>query len=175
MAKRIDQETQTLKDCVLRFLLGKRIGKGAYRRVYRVAHDEDVVLKLEYCDNEFCNVIEWKVWNAVKDTPLEEWFAPCMDIDLMGVALIQKKTVPFESDRQFKDHVEKFHNGKLPSFFDDVHYGNFGIRHGRLVCHDYGFNHFLDEAVKMEWKNLVHPDVSSSSKAPQETQLELSF
>lgn len=175
MGKSIADENTLLKDCIVRFFVGRRIGKGAYRRVYALNNqDSDSVLKLEYCDAEFCNITEWKVWNAVKDTPLEEWFAPCVSIDLMGVVLIQKKTKPFESEKEFNAYVEKHHNGTLPAFFEDIHYGNFGMLNGRLVCHDYGFNHFLDEAVKMDWHELVNDNVKHNTK-PVEEQLALSL
>lgn len=162
MAKKdITDESKIVKDCILHFFVGKRIGKGAYRHVYRLngGDGKDCVLKVEWCDREFCNMTEWKVWNAVKDTPLEHWFAPCVSIDLMGVALVQKKTKVFEDQDEFHAYVEKHCNGTLPSFFDDIHFGNFGIFEGRLVCHDYGFNHFLDEAVKLNWHEVVHKDV----------------
>jgi hypothetical protein len=174
MAKKsITDEGQITKDCILHFFIGKRIGKGAYRHVYRMNNqDSHAVIKVEYCGSEFCNITEWKVWNAVKDTPLEPWFAPCINIDLMGVALIQQRTKPFESEKEFHTYVEKHCDGKLPSFFDDIHYGNFGIYEDRLVCHDYGFNHFLDEAVRMKWEDVVHKDVKhATTTKPVEEQL----
>jgi hypothetical protein len=37
MAKKsITDEGQITKDCILHFFIGKRIGKGAYRHVYRM-------------------------------------------------------------------------------------------------------------------------------------------
>jgi hypothetical protein len=67
----------------LNFWVDKQIGSGAFRRVYSLGSKE-MVLKLEYSGKEFCNVLEAKVWWAVKDTPLEEWFAPVIDIDHHG-------------------------------------------------------------------------------------------
>lgn len=179
--KCITNESKMLKDCLLLFFIGKRIGKGAYRHVYEMEGiDGPRVIKVEYCGKEFCNMTEWKVWKAVEHTPHAEWFAPCIDIDLMGVALIQKRTKPFDSREEFNAHVDKYHGGKLPAFFDDVHYGNFGTLDGRLVCHDYGFNHFLDEAAKMEWGDLVNitrpsRDTSESATKSSEDQLALSL
>lgn len=146
------------KDSIVNLFLGKRLGKGAFRNVYPVRADDTLVCKVEYVGYEFANIIEWKVWNAVSGTPIEDWFAPCLAIDPLGQALIQERTVPFETDRAFKAAIEATRDGKLPAFFDDVHFGNFGMLEGRLVCHDYGFNHFLTEAVKFEWRNLDHED-----------------
>jgi len=166
--KDITHESGMIKDALLHFFVGKRIGKGAYRHVYRLngGDGKDCVLKVEYCDAEFCNITEWKVWKAVEHTPHAEWFAPCVSIDLFGVALVQKRTKGFDSREEFNAYVEKHHDGKLPAFFEDVHYGNFGLLEGRLVCHDYGFNHFLDEAVKMEWGNLVNVSRTNKSTTP---------
>lgn len=169
MPKSVCDHNKTITDCILRTFVGARIGKGAFRKVYPILHDETKVLKVEDRGASFCNITEWHVWKEVKETPIEHWFAPCHDIDVMGICLIQSKTVPFESDKAFKKEVEKI-GGKLPAFFDDIHFGNFGMLDGRLVCHDYGFNHFIREAVKMSWKSLEHPDVPA---AHHDTQLTL--
>lgn len=172
--KSVTDEGRLQKNAILSLFVGRRLGKGAYRRVYdlKIA-DETLVIKLEYCGTEFCNITEWKVWNEVKDTPLEEWFAPCEDIDLLGLALIQKKTKPFDSEKEFRDAVLQTRDGVLPTFFDDVHYGNFGMLDGKVVCHDYGFNNFLSEAVKMKWGDLAWKHNGTTAKTPQEDQLEL--
>lgn len=154
----IDDEEPSIKDHILHFFVGDMIGQGAYRRVYKLGRD-DQVLKIEYCGKQFCNMVEWQVWNAVEHTDLAGWFAPCIDIDPMGIALIQQRTKPIDSEDEFRKLVETTRGGVLPSFFDDIHYANFGTIDGLLVCHDYGFNHFLDEAVKMKWESVVHPDV----------------
>lgn len=70
----------------------------------------------------------------------------------MGIALIQSRTHPFIDKEEFDMAVAKVPGKKLPSFFDDVHYGNFGLLDGRLVCHDYGFTHFLKNGVDKYWR-----------------------
>lgn len=154
----ITDENRGIKDDILNFMVGDLIGEGCFRRVYEMGVP-DQVLKIEHCGREFCNMVEWKVWQAVEHTPLAEWFAPCIDIDMMGVALIQKRTKPIDSEEEFKKLVETTRQGCLPSFLDDIHFKNFGLLDGLVVCHDYAFNHFLEEAVKMEWQDVVHPDV----------------
>jgi hypothetical protein len=153
----ISEEPISLIRYALNLWVDKQIGSGAFRRVYSLGNPE-MVLKIEYSGKEFCNVLEAKVWWAVKDTPLEEWFAPVIDIDTMGVALLQSRTKPFDSEEEFKAQIAKTHGGALPAFFDDVHFGNFGMLDGKVVCHDYGFTHFLDEAVKLNWQKLGDPE-----------------
>jgi hypothetical protein len=81
--------------------------------------------------------MEWQVWQAVRDTPAAVWFAECFDIDSSGRALTQARTQPF-TEAEFKSEVRE-----LPSFFDDIHWGNFGKIGERIVCHDYGRNLLL--------------------------------
>lgn len=171
MPKGVCDYGKRVTDCVLQTFVGARIGKGAFRRVYTLIHDEKSVLKVEDRGCSFCNVNEWKVWKAVVDTPIEHWFAPCSYIDAWGTCLIQARTVPFDSEESFKQAVEAV-GGRLPAFFDDIHFGNFGMLDGRLVCHDYGFTLFLEEAVKMSWSSLVHPGVE---RAHHDTQLSMDF
>ncbi|ARK07462.1 hypothetical protein LAV_00062 [Sphingobium phage Lacusarx] len=171
MPKSVCDHNKGIADCILRTFVGERLGKGSYRKVYLLRHDENRVVKVEDRGAEFCNITEFKVWSEVKDTPIEHWFAPCHYIDAMGICLIQDRTKPFETDKEFKAEVEKI-GGKLPAFFDDIHFGNFGMLNGRLVCHDYGFNHFLKEAVKLSWTSLVNPNVE---QAHHDTQLEMNL
>jgi hypothetical protein len=145
---RIYDEGVTAKNCVLELFVDKQIGSGAYRRVYALTQDETCVVKVEYYGKEFCNVAEMRVWQEVELTPLAKWFAPCIEIDSLGIALIQKKTLPFRSEEEFHAALIDTKAGPLPAFFDDVHFGNFGMLDGRVVCHDYGFNHFIRDGIR---------------------------
>lgn len=151
MSKGIDGENESLKNYCLNLWVGERIGKGSFRHVYKLKGDTSKVLKVEYCDNVFSNIHEWQVWQQVRDTPIEKFFAPCYDIDTMGVALIQARTVPFENNADFEDAV-RASGDKIPAFMDDVHFGNWGTFEGRPVCHDYGFTTFLKDGVEMAWR-----------------------
>lgn len=137
----IHDEPEHLKESTLLLFVGEKLGSGAYRRVYEIAGRDDVVLKLEH-EQRFNNVSEWLVWEAVKGTANEKWFAPCIDISGSGHALIQRRTEVFD-ENGFREAVEA-----IPAFFDDIHFGNWGMMDGRPVCHDYGCTLLLENAVK---------------------------
>lgn len=155
-ADNITEETKLSRDAALELFVGNQVGSGSYRRVYDLHTDETCVMKIEYCGKEFCNVHEMAVWKEVQHTPIEDWFAPCMKIDSLGVALIQKKTRPFQNEESFKKALKETRGSlDLPEFFDDAHHGNFGMFEGRVVCHDYGFNFFINHGVDAGWRKLA--------------------
>jgi hypothetical protein len=153
----ITEEGNMSRNAVLELLIGDQLGSGAYRRVYELKRDDTLVAKIEYYGKEFCNIVEMGVWREVRETPIEKWFAPCEAIDSLGLVLFQRRTQPFASRQAFDAEVLR-QSTTLPDFFDDVHWGNFGMLEGRLVCHDYGFNHFIKQGVTAGWKKLAHED-----------------
>ncbi len=154
----ISEEGNLIRNQTLSLFVGEQIGSGAYRRVYECVHDDSWVVKVEYCGREFCNIAEMQVWNEVKGTPIEHYFAPCQEVDVLGLALVQRRCRPFTSEKSFKKAIDKYWGGKVPDFFDDVHYGNFGLFEENdvttLVCIDYGFNHFSKKGVDSVWKGM---------------------
>lgn len=142
-------EQAGLINCGMDLLVGERLGKGATRTVYALTHSPDLVLKLEYANKQFCNVAEYDIWHAAKGTANERWFAPVIDIDQWGGALIMKRTQPIT--------YEEFHAEikKVPDFLADTHWANFGRLEGKIVCHDYGYHNLLN-ALCMRPK-LVRP------------------
>lgn len=153
------EEQAIAKNAIIEHFVGKQIGSGSYRRVYELETDETCVIKIEFYGKDFCNAAEMFVWREVQHTPIENWFAPCMAIDSLGLALIQKKTAPFTSEGDFRRAlIETRGSAILPDFFDDAHFGNFGMFEGRVACHDYGFNNFINHGVKVGWQKLAHED-----------------
>ena len=120
-------------------LMGKRLGGGVYREVYEVMGPQTgLVVKIEHSDTkEFCNVAEWHIWNEVKGTAWEPWFAPCVSISHSGSVLIMKRTKPLK-----RMPLE------LPEIFADTHIDNWGTYKGRVVCHDYGFHAIMERGLK---------------------------
>lgn len=112
--------------------LGKLIGSGMSRQVYQFAHDKEYVVKVDVTDSRFQNVLEWEVWQTVKDTKYAKWFAPCLDISANGHFLIQKK---------IEKIPKKQYPKKIPPFFTDLKYDNFGVIGKQFVCCDYGTAH----------------------------------
>ena len=152
MAHYIQNERTDLKDSVLDLFVGNCIGTGWSRHVYEIKDQPDRVLKVEHSNRFFSNVMEWKVWEVVKDTEHARWFAPCYDISFNGFSLVQARTVPLTSE-QFAEITE------VPSFLSDVFYGNFGYLDGRVVCHDYGRNNLM--RLGSEASEMVHPSLYS--------------
>lgn len=121
-----------LKNCALELFVGDCLGEGSFRRTYALKQDPSHVLKLQYGPGHD-NALEWELWHAVKDTKWAKWFAPCERIDSWGSALIMRRAEPFENERDFLAKVKR-----VPSFFDDVKWSNWGMLDGRPVCVDYG-------------------------------------
>lgn len=138
MSDCIDNELQSLKNCAMGVLVGDRLGGGATRTVYALKHNPELVLKLEYADRQFCNVAEYDVWNAVRGSANERWFAPVVDIDVWAGALIMKRTQPI-TEKEFDVEVKR-----VPEFMGDVHWGNWGRLNGKIVCHDYGYHRLMN-------------------------------
>jgi hypothetical protein len=147
----IQNQTEDLKDAALSLFIGECIGTGAYRHVYEIKGQDHAVLKIEH-DQRFNNVMEWTVWESVRGTDNAKWFAPCLEISDSGRALIQARTEVFDEDG-FREAVTS-----VPAFFDDIHFGNWGMLDGRPVCHDYAFNYLLEYAAKSKrMKTVRHP------------------
>jgi hypothetical protein len=147
----ISDERSDLKDAALSLVVGECVGTGYQRHVYAIKGRNDLVMKIEH-SQAFNNVTEWLVWQAVKGTPNAKWFAPCFEISHDGKALIQSRTQVF-TRTSFIEAVSS-----IPVFFDDVHYGNWGMLDGHPVCHDYGYNHFIEIAARTtRMKKVRHP------------------
>lgn len=148
MAWAVNDELLKEKDSILSLFVGERLGSGASRHVYALEGDDTRVLKVEYVGRTFNNQTEWLVWEVVKEWPISDWFAPCYDIDVYGNVLIQARTEPFESSKDFHAAVRSTRGGVIPSVFDDVHYANFGMYDGRVTCHDYGYHKFFEQVAR---------------------------
>ncbi len=127
--------------------IGKEIGHGMSRMVYQHFQDRNLIIKVETGNENFQNVIEWTIWQSVKDTPMAKWFAPCVDISPNGHFLIQKKAEKIPKSQYPKT---------LPAFFTDLKYDNFGMIEDKFVCIDYGTmnlvrNIFTKKMQKANW------------------------
>ena len=68
---------------------------------------------------------------------------PCIAISDDGIVLVQKKTT---------EATKKQYPKKIPNFFTDTKYQNFGIYKGHLVCHDYG-DLLIEKGLTKRMKN----------------------
>ena len=129
-------------------LTSHKLGEGAYRTVYKLTLNPDLVVKLEDKAFHFSNVYEWDVWERIKHTEHVKWFAPCEHISPCGTVLVQKFAKDIEDDFILP--------AELPVFFTDISKRNFGIYEGRVVCRDYGNNLLMEKGMskrmkKVEW------------------------
>ena len=129
-------------------MAGKWLGGGIGRGVYVLGTDPSLVVKIETANHSFQNVSEWGVWEELEatDNKVLKWFAPCHYISPCGMILIQARTRPLDKSR-FPD--------KMPSFFTDLKYQNFGMFDGRIVAHDYGYTRlvYLGSTARMRIAN----------------------
>lgn len=118
---------------------GDLISEGSARIVYAHATDPNVVIKIECRSQSFQNVIEWETWNRVRNTQYAKWFAPCINISPCGIVLLQTRTQAKEL-RHYPD--------KVPAFFTDLKYMNYGFIGKQFVCHDYGYNLLMEKGMR---------------------------
>ena len=128
---------------LLDLVLGKYIGSGCYRDVYQHSTNKDWVVKLMNDAEANSNLLEFEIWQTVKDTPWAKWFAPCPWCSDNGKALIQEKVEPIT-----KENIYLIPD-KIPYFFTDLKPTNFGFIGKQLVCHDYDMSliRFVDNGL----------------------------
>lgn len=122
-------KSDVLSQDFLDIFLGEKISSGSARDVYVCAINESFVIKIESKAQSFQNTMEWNVWQEVQNTSWAEYFAPCLYISACGTILIQRKC-------EFIN--KKDYPVKVPAFFTDRKYGNYGLYKGKFVCFDYG-------------------------------------
>ncbi len=134
-----------------RAMTGKWLGGGVGRGVFVLGTDPSLVVKIETASYSFQNAAEWEVWCDLQnsDTDADQWFAPCHSISPCGIVLIQSRTQPLDKSR-FPE--------KMPSFFTDLKYQNFGEYDGRIVAHDYGYNRFVHLGATARMRNAAWRD-----------------
>jgi len=117
-------------------IFGEKIGEGMSRKVYEYSCPltgavDRAVIKYEgrFVNGHFQNVAEWEIWQWVRGTPMQKWFAPCYSISPCGLYLIQARVEPLRKAEWPR---------RLPAFLCDLKPENFGMYQGRLVVCDYG-------------------------------------
>lgn len=115
----------------LNAMCGKLLGDGMSRKVFELPITADRwCVKFETDEGRnFQNVEEWNVWKSVENTSHAKWFAPCNWISPNGKVLTMRQTSVMRPE-EYPD--------KVPAFFTDMKFANFGLLDGRFVAHDYG-------------------------------------
>lgn len=133
-----DHFKTALAQDLLGMVVGRYDGYGTYRAIFDHATDASLIVKVENQSQSFSNVNEWNVWQAVKETKLARWFAPCVDISPRGIVLIARRCKPIPRE-MLPD--------KVPAFFTDLKVENWGLYEGRPVCLDYGCHLMLERGM----------------------------
>jgi hypothetical protein len=129
-------------------ITGAELGRGQSRTTYVYAVTPEYVVKVETDAGDFQNVLEWEMWQTVKDTEHARWFAPCVLISGNGSILIMRRTEPVPVCLLPKS---------LPDFLCDFKPDNYGLLNGKVVCHDYGKHLGLERGLskrmqKVNWR-----------------------
>lgn len=77
-----------IKDCI-----GDLIGRGNYRYIYKHKYDSNLVIKKTMNGKPNQNIVEWKLWNKIKNTQYKDIFCPCIEISNDQIYLIMIKTI----------------------------------------------------------------------------------
>ena len=121
-----------------RLILGDFLGRGVYRAVYVYKPDPKLVIKIETEETKcFSNVMEWTIWQELRETKWADYLAPCVQISHFGSVLVQTRTRP----------ITKMPSN-LPNFMTDLKLGNFGRLGKRIVAHDYAGTLFFSNALR---------------------------
>ena len=110
----------------------------------------DWIVKVEVTGKDFQNAREWTIWKELEETQYAKWFAPCIDISRHGTFMIQHRTM--------MPTISQYPN-RIPEFFTDTKYQNYGMMGKQFVCHDYGtlptVADWSAKMVKADWSNGI--------------------
>lgn len=124
-------------------VFGEILGIGVHRKVAVYKPDPTLVIKCAV-ETPNINTLEDEMWMMIRDTSIAKWFAPCVEISDCGMFLLQKRTEPCPKDK---------YPTKIPSFFGDLKYRNFGLLNGKFVCHDYAS--FMYTSMSHKWSERL--------------------
>lgn len=113
---------------IFNMIFGEYIGEGVHRTVFAYAPlPKKWVIKVD-TGNRNANIMEEETWAHVQGTKVAKWFAPVRELSDGGRLLIQRRCTPLPKDQYPK---------KVPEFFTDLKYANWGMLDGQFVCMDY--------------------------------------
>jgi hypothetical protein len=127
-------------------MVGEHIGTGAFRSVFHLAPNPNLVIKFEQGADTFHNVQEWEIWKRVKkDKELSKWFAPCQSISFGGSVLIQ---------RYARDCLDTELPTLIPTLFTDNAPRNWGKIGNQAVCRDYGLHTMYERGLSKALRHV---------------------
>ena len=110
--------------------IGKQIGVGMHRAVFLFLLDQTKIIKVANCEEgRQQNILDLRIWEGLKETQAKKWLAPIHALSPAGKYLIQDRVEPLPKQKYPK---------RIPDFFTDTKYTNFGWLKGKFVCCDFG-------------------------------------
>lgn len=125
--------------------------RGTSREVFEVPRDRSVVVKKQIIRFPGANIMEWHLWNAIKDTELRQVFGECHAISETAQYLIMERLDNItKSDWASVPNIPLWLNDKKPSVFGKAANGAIKVRDYALVNLDIA----LDRRVfPVAWSN----------------------
>lgn len=146
MNKIIPYFENTISKDLLNIVVGDKLGFGCGREVFEFLPDKSLVIKFEVTGKSFQNAMEWEIWQRVQWVKgIHKWFAPCTQISSCGTILLQKRTYPKDKNK---------YPEKMPAFFCDTKYSNYGFINDQFVCHDYGTSLLIENGMTSRMKKV---------------------
>ena len=125
---------------------GKKLGSGLYRNVYVCKDDPTLVIKIlreppkeklkkfNVPKRYNANLMEWRVWQAVKDTDVAKYFCPCVRLTPEGHLIMLRCDTNIDiSESEFME-IEHLKVADARTIHKK---SNLGRLDGRLVILDY--------------------------------------
>jgi len=143
-----DYKTQEILDELSDTLLGEYLGEGSTRTAYEIRHDKTKVLKVaKNVDGCHDNILEYRIWKDICNTEFSKYFAPIHGVSSSGMYLVMDKV---DTDRSHKEYPIK-----IPVFFYDTKYTNYGFLNDNFVAIDYAMFNFTlalsSKTKKADW------------------------
>jgi len=133
-----------MPDAEFEKMLGAPLNSGGARTGFDVPSNPDVVVKKVHGGFVGANVIEWIVWNAVRETEWERVFGRCHAISSTGTYLMMERLNNLPEDIRKK-------LPKLPDWVRDARANNFGMnREGEIKVRDYANIDFRSALLREE-------------------------
>ena len=133
-----------MKNELENFLIGSKLGFGIHRDVFKYSLDQSLVVKIANSpEGRQANILEFFIYDELKETEFKKWFAPCIEVSEGGKYLIQKK-IEFGRVKNYPT--------KIPAFFTDLKEDNYGWIGKQFVCCDYAGT-VLTRCISRKMKN----------------------
>jgi len=125
--------TGLVNDVKIAEVLDGNIGRGSARDIFSYKDEPNWVIKQHRFQPHFSNMIEWIIWNQIKETEsLKDIFGECAAMSVSGRYLVMEKLVDLTK-------VDGPQTLRYPSWLTDRKISNFGrSSSGIIKIRDFG-------------------------------------